>query len=164
MCQVNDKYKFTGLTKTEGETILHQIEALKDLGMVRKGDAGGWIEKEGNLSFDGNAWVYGDARVSGDARVYGNAWVYGDARVYGGQWEKSPLYIQGTKYSVCMCCPSTLKIGCKTHTIGQWLRHGERIARLEKFAPEEISEYRAYVELAAKLYPEENQDVSDNRI
>ena len=68
------------------------------------------------------------------------------------------------KFTGCMCCPSTLKIGCKTHTIGQWLRHGERIARLEKFTPEEISEYRAYVELAAKLYPEENQDVSDNRI
>ena len=33
---------------------------------------GGFIEKESNLSQDGNARVSGDAWVSGDARVFGN--------------------------------------------------------------------------------------------
>ena len=49
-------------------------------GMVVKGALGGYIEKEKNLSQEGDAWVYGDARVSGDA------WVSGDARVYGDAW------------------------------------------------------------------------------
>ena len=40
---------------------------------VAKGELGGYIEKEKNLSQEGDAWV------SGDARVYGNAWVSGDA-------------------------------------------------------------------------------------
>ena len=31
---------------------------------------GGFIESIGNLSQDGNAWVYGDAKVSGDAKVF----------------------------------------------------------------------------------------------
>lgn len=62
---------------------LYRIKALKDFGHVKKGDLGGFIESEKNLSQDGNAWIYGDARVFGDAEVSGNAKVYGNAEVYG---------------------------------------------------------------------------------
>ena len=61
---------------------LFRIKALVAFGNVEKGELGGFIEKEDNLSHDGDAWVSGDAQVFGDAKVYGNAWVYGDARVY----------------------------------------------------------------------------------
>ena len=77
------KYEFTGEVKTYLGKTLHRIKAVVSFGIVVKGEIGGWIESEKNLSQDGNAWVYGDARVSGDAEVYGNAWVSGDARVYG---------------------------------------------------------------------------------
>ena len=83
------KYTLTKETKTEFGIKLYRIKALKDFGDVSKGDKGGWIEKESNLSQEDNAWVFGDAQVYGDARVFGNArvfgdaWVYGDARVYG---------------------------------------------------------------------------------
>ena len=67
-------FEFTGETKVWCGITLKQIRATKDLKCgVKKGDVGGWIEKEAQVS--GNAWVYGDARV------YGNARVYGDARV-----------------------------------------------------------------------------------
>ena len=56
---------------------LFRIKALVDFGNVKAGDLGGYIEKEKNLSHNGNAWV------SGNAQVYDNAWVYGDARVSG---------------------------------------------------------------------------------
>ena len=68
---------------------LYRIKALKDFLNVKKGEAGGYIESEKNLSQKDNAWVYGNSRVSGnawvsgDAQVYNNAWVYGNARVYG---------------------------------------------------------------------------------
>ena len=68
---------------------LYRIKALKDFSDVKKGDFGGYVQQERNLSQFGNAWVcgnvqvYGNAQVYGDAQVYGNAWVYGDARVYG---------------------------------------------------------------------------------
>ena len=63
-------------------TKLFRIKALIEFGNVKAGELGGFVEKEENLSQDGNAWVYDSARVYGNARVHGNAWVYGDARVY----------------------------------------------------------------------------------
>ena len=98
------KYKLTNQIKEINRHILHRIQALKDFGNVKKGNLGGWIEKEHNLSQEGNCWVYDDAcvfddacvydnaRVSGNAQVYGdarvsdNAWVYGDAQIYGDAW------------------------------------------------------------------------------
>lgn len=137
---MNEKYEFIGRTKELCGTVLHQIRAKKDFANVKKGEIGGWIEKESNLD------VYGDAWVSGDACVYG------DAQVYGGKWSVSPLFIQGSKYSICMYTNNKIKIGCQIHTIKQWLSHGEAIAKAERFTPEEIEEYRWYVELAAKRY------------
>ena len=67
-------------------TKLLRIKALIDFGNVKAGELGGYIEKEENLSQDGNAWVYDDARVYGDAWVCGNAEVYDDARVCGNAW------------------------------------------------------------------------------
>ena len=68
---------------------LFRIKALVAFGDVEKGELGGFIEKEDNLSHDDNAWVYGNAQVSGNAWVYGNArvsgnaWVSGNAQVFG---------------------------------------------------------------------------------
>ena len=70
------KYELTRETKTiTNGTVLHRIRALMDIPRygVKEGDLGGWIEKEDNLSQDGNAWV------SEDAWVYGNALVSGKA-------------------------------------------------------------------------------------
>src|SRR5260364_199985 len=65
----------------DGRT-LYRIRAPRDFRGMKKGDSGGYIEKEENLSPEGEAWVYDNARVFGDARVSGNAWVFGNARVY----------------------------------------------------------------------------------
>ena len=64
-------------------TKLFRIKALIEFGNVKAGELGGFVEKEENLSQDGNAWVYDNARVYGDARVCGDACVYDNARVYG---------------------------------------------------------------------------------
>lgn len=71
-------------TKVVGGKTLYRIEALRDFADVQKGDKGGYVESEENLSHEGNCWVYDNAWVYGYARVYGNAQVYGNARVYGG--------------------------------------------------------------------------------
>lgn len=52
---------------------LFRIKALVEFGDVKAGELGGYVEKEENVSQDGNAWVSGDARVSGNARVSGDA-------------------------------------------------------------------------------------------
>ncbi|MFR8514935.1 MAG: polymer-forming cytoskeletal protein, partial [Akkermansia sp.] len=60
---------------------MHQIVCVTAFASVAAGEVGGYIEKEVNLSQDGNAWVFGDAEVFGDAKVSGNAKVSGDAKV-----------------------------------------------------------------------------------
>ena len=62
---------------------LFRIKALIDFGDVKAGELGGYVEKEGNVSQDDNAWVSGDAEVFGNAKVSGNALVFGDAKVSG---------------------------------------------------------------------------------
>ena len=62
---------------------LFQVVALRDFGFVKKGDKGGYIESDANLSHEGDCWVFDDAQVYGGAQVTGDAQVYDDARVYG---------------------------------------------------------------------------------
>ena len=95
------KYKLTEETINVDGRTLYRIEALRDFGNVKKGDKGGFIENENNLTQYGKCWVYdnaevsgyaivhdnatvsGNAKVSGNAMVYENAKVYGDAKVSG---------------------------------------------------------------------------------
>lgn len=63
------KYKLTNKKIDYLGRTLYQIEAVKCFGDIVKGQKGGFIEKESNLSQCGNAWVYGDARVCGNAEV-----------------------------------------------------------------------------------------------
>ena len=88
--QINKKYEFVeGDTINFDEKTLKRIRAIRDFGNVKKGDLGGYIEKEENLSHEGDCWVgdrakvYGDSRVYEDALVCGEAKVRGEAQVYG---------------------------------------------------------------------------------
>lgn len=76
------KYMLTDETKVIDGRTLHRIKALKDFGDIEAGSLGGFIEKEENLSQEGEAWVYDDALVFEQAKVYGNALVYGKAQIY----------------------------------------------------------------------------------
>lgn len=75
------KYKLTDEFITIDDKKLHRIEALKDFSNVKKGDRGGLVECEDNLSQKGDCWIYGNAKVYGNANVYDNAKVYGNAVV-----------------------------------------------------------------------------------
>lgn len=127
---MNTKYKLRrDLSITFLGRTLYSIEALKDFGDVKKGDIGGYIEKESNLSINDNAWVYGDAEVSGhawvsgSAEVFDNAWVYGDARVSGNaraalnmvtKNNSDLINIAGFKYSITINSGFII-IGCKQY-------------------------------------------------
>ncbi|MYH72651.1 MAG: hypothetical protein F4153_08775 [Acidimicrobiia bacterium] len=105
-----------------GQVEVFRVVALRDI-VVRfpgretvkvadRGDRGGYVEGEWNLSPDGPAWVgdeavvrgravvsenafvYGSAEVSGSAQVYGNALVFGNARVLDGAkvYDRAEVY------------------------------------------------------------------------
>lgn len=115
---MNTKYEFTGETKIVKGVTLHRIKALKDFGKIRKGDIGGWIEAERNLSIYNTAWVFGQAQVydnafvaegaivadraqiRGDASIYGNAGIYNEAQVY----ETARIFGTAQLYDRCHVC------------------------------------------------------------
>lgn len=121
------KYKLLANdTKKVACRTLYRIQALRNIfDDVAEGDLGGYIEKEANLSQEGECWVYDEAQVYGDAvvtgdaavchrakvgghaviadtayvsdsaRVYGNAKVCGNADVFGSCWVYDNAVVDG---------------------------------------------------------------------
>lgn len=82
----NKKYKFIEddfRIVNNGASKVHRIVALRDFSDVKKGDLGGYVEKEENLSHEGFAWVYDDGVVFDNARVVNDATVHNYAVVCG---------------------------------------------------------------------------------
>lgn len=84
------KYELTNESKeiTDGEFVhtVYRIRALKDIQIspdicIKKGETGGFVEKEENLSHDGNCWIGDNAVVLYKAKVFGDAYVSGNALV-----------------------------------------------------------------------------------
>ena len=117
---------------------LFRIRAKVAFGCVTKGELGGYVQGELNLSTSGNAWVsgdalvygnarvYGDARVSGNARVYGDARVSGNARVSGDAWVSGDARVYGNA-SIFWASHVGSENGtitvCKSHA-GLWVSRG----------------------------------------
>ena len=133
-------------TKTVFGRTLYRIKALRDFDNVEKGDLGGYIESENNLSHFDNAWVFGDARVHGNAEVFGDARVCGNAvikstedyMVFKNNWS-SGRYFTYTKSN------KMWKVGCFYGT-------GEELIK-KAYADSELSGkcYEAYVKLVEQL-------------
>ena len=106
------KYILTDETFEFNGHILHRIKAIKDFGTVKKGELGGWIETEANLSQKDDCWVrneakvyenakvYHDALVCNDALIHGHARIYGDARIndYAEVFESAEIYAHADVY------------------------------------------------------------------
>ncbi len=139
------KFELTNETKIVNGIKLCRIKALVSFGDIKAGEQGGWLERERGLSQEGNAWVYGDARVYGNAQVSGNARVSGDA------WEKSPLYIQGTKAAITNCKHGHIAIGCQAHTFEKWRKDYKKIGKEYGYSDAQIKEYGAIIALICKI-------------
>ena len=147
------KYKLTDETTEWCGHTLHRIEALRDFAGVKKGDKGGWVEKEENLSHDGDCWVTDNAYVSGTARVSGTAWVSGtvwvadNARVRSG---KDFLSINGIgsrfdTTTAFKCADDSVEItcGCFYGTVEEFEKAVEKTHGDIKYG----REYKAVIEL-----------------
>ncbi|KEC57021.1 hypothetical protein [Bartonella rochalimae] len=78
------KYEITDETTwIYGNKLTYRIRALRDFGNVKVGELGGFIEKESNLSHDGDCWIHDNAAVYDDAVVYDNANIYAGAKIFG---------------------------------------------------------------------------------
>lgn len=62
-------------------TKLFRIRALRAFGNIKAGDLGGYIEKESNLSQEGECWAYDKSFIFGNATVKDNAVVCDNAQI-----------------------------------------------------------------------------------
>lgn len=72
--ETNKKYELTHESITIDNHTLYRIQAVRNFAGVKKGDLGGFVETESNLSHDGNCWVSENAQVFTNAQVYDDAW------------------------------------------------------------------------------------------
>lgn len=66
------KYVLTDETKKLNGVLVHRIKAVKDFADVKKGDLGGWVESESNLSQEGDCWLYDYTAAYGGTIICGN--------------------------------------------------------------------------------------------
>lgn len=60
---------------------VYRIRALRDFSDVKAGDLGGFVDKDGNLSHEGDCWIYDNAMAYNETKITGNARLYGYANV-----------------------------------------------------------------------------------
>ena len=101
------KYKLTKENISYFSRTLYRIEALKDFGNVKKGDKGGYVESEYNLSQEGDCWIFDNAKVYGYAEVYNNALVFGNAEV----WCNAKVYGKALVYNNAFVYDNALVFG-----------------------------------------------------
>lgn len=78
------KYELVKEDRIEVDGVwLYRIRAIKDFSNVRKGELGGYIQSEYNLSHAGKSWVYNNARVYNHAKVRQDACIYDEAKISG---------------------------------------------------------------------------------
>ena len=125
---------------------LYRIKATIDFGDVEKGELGGYIEKEENLSHFDNAWVSDNAKVTDNARVSDNAWVTGDAKVSElGDAITFKNYWSSGRYFTYTKSNKMWKVGCFYGT-GK-----ELIAKAYKDSEISGKHYESYVNLVSEL-------------
>lgn len=73
------KYRLTDETTEFNGVKLYRIEALKDFGCVHKGDKGGFVQSEKNLSQLDKCWIFNDSKAIGNSLVYKNAVLSGNS-------------------------------------------------------------------------------------
>jgi hypothetical protein len=66
------------------EMSLYRIRAIRDFDDIKKGEIGGFVEGEHNLSHDGGCWILEPAQVVGSSHVSGNARIAGPVRLNDG--------------------------------------------------------------------------------
>lgn len=77
------KYAFTGESMQIRHPVTDRAVEVRRIYRLSDGHLGGWIEKESNLSHDGECFVHHEAMVFDNARVTANAMILDDAKIYG---------------------------------------------------------------------------------
>ena len=106
----------------------------------------------GDAQIFGSAWISGSARISGDARVYGDASVSGDAHLICGNFLKSPLYIEGSRFAITVNSLDCIFVGCTSMSLCDWRTKHLRLANNYHFSLQEKKEYLFYLNMIEEYF------------
>lgn len=86
---------------SRAEAVVYRIQALRDFGNVKKGDLGGFVANENNLSHANTCWIYDNAIVCGESKVCEGAEVRDSAVVCGTStiWESTCIFENAYVYN-----------------------------------------------------------------
>ena len=83
----------------------------------------------------------------GDGCELGNGCKLGD----GCDVPKS-LFISASRHTVSYWGEDVIQIGCKRYTISEWQKHFRIIGEAEGYSPEQMEEYKGYIDLIATMH------------
>ena len=70
---------------------------------------------------------------------------------YGCDVPKS-LFISASRHTVSYWGEDVIQIGCKRYTISEWQKHFRKIGEAEGYSPEQMEEYKGYIDLIAAMH------------
>ena len=62
------------------------------------------------------------------------------------------LFISASRHTVSYWGEDVIQIGCKRYTISEWQKHFQKIGEAEDYSPEQIEEYKGYIDLIAAMH------------
>ena len=86
----------------------YRVKALRDFNDVKKGDIGGYIQSENNLSQLDYCWIYDNARIYNNAVICDDARVCDNARI----WGDSKILNYGQVYGNAEVCGDAVVCNC----------------------------------------------------
>ncbi len=95
----------------------------------------------------GDGCELGDGCKLGDGCELGDGCKLGD----GCDVPKS-LFISASRHTVSYWGEDVIQIGCKRYTISEWQKHFRIIGEAEGYSPEQMEEYKGYIDLIATMH------------
>ena len=62
------------------------------------------------------------------------------------------LFISASRHTVSYWGEDVIQIGCKRYTISEWQKHFRIIGEAEGYSPEQMEEYKGYIDLIATMH------------
>ena len=62
------------------------------------------------------------------------------------------LFISASHHTVSYWGEDVIQIGCKRYTISEWQKHFRKIGEAKGYSPEQIEEYKGYINLIATMH------------
>ena len=100
------------------------------------------------------AWCkLGDGCELGDGCKLGAECKLGDGCKLGAGCDiPKSLFISASRHAVSYWGEDVIQIGCKRYTISEWQKHFRKIGEAEGYSPEQMEEYKGYIDLIATMH------------